>query len=336
MATSLSSWARTIRRTIDAAGCDGECLMREAGMDPRVLEDPHGRYPLEQTTRLWRLAVDATGDPCLGLRVASGVTHTTFHALSYSLLASATLKEAFGRIARYFRIASDAADTHFEAHGDEYHVLIRMRPGGPQPAPEAIDAFLSVYVRMCRSVLGRDYAPRRIEMRRSRPAGGECFERILRAPIVFGAPENRLVFDRESFERRLDSANPELARHNDAIVVRHLARIDRDHIGARVEAAFIERLPQGEPSQEDIAQQLAMSPRSLQRRLADEGCSYKALLDRTRRELALSYLRDARHSVCEITYLLGFSDTSSFTRAFRRWTGRTPTAWRTAQPESSA
>lgn len=331
MATSLSSWARTIRRTIEAAGVDGEALMREAGMDPRLLDDPSGRYPLEQTTRLWRLAVEATGDPCLGLRVASSVTHTTFHALSYSLLASTTLKEAFERIARYFRIASDAADTSFELHGEDYHVLIRTPAGAAQPAAEAIDAFLSVYVRMCRSMLGRDYAPRRIEMQRNRPDRGECFEQVLRAPIVFGATENRLVFDRESFERRLDNANPELARHNDAIVVQHLARLDRDNIRARVEAALIERLPHGEPSQEQIAQQLALSPRSLQRRLAEADCSYKGLLDHTRRELALSYLRDARHSVCEITYLLGFSDTSSFTRAFRRWTGSTPSGWRAAQ-----
>ena len=96
----------------------------------------------------------------------------------------------------------------------------------------------------------------------------------------------------------------------------------------RVEAALVDQLPHGEPSQKSVAEALHLSARSLQRRLAEAGSSYTEVRDNARRELALRYLRDGGHSVSEITYLLGFSDSSSFSRAFRRWTGVSPSAYR--------
>lgn len=326
-ATALTSWARAIKRALEAAGCDAAALFREAGLDPRALDDPTARYPIENTTRLWRLAVAATGDSAFGLKVASSVTQTTFHALGYTLIASATLKEAFERVVRYFRIVTDAGELELRREGDAYHFLLKP-PAGLQPADEAIDAFVSVFVRLCRAQAGRDFAPLRIDFRRPRPADVAAFERVLRAPLAFGAPVTRIVFAREPFERPLEGANPELARHNDAIVLRHLARLGKQNIRARVESALIERLSHGEPSQAEIARALHLSTRSLQRRLTEAGTSYKALLDETRRSLATSYLADPHYSVSEVTYLLGFSDTSSFSRAFRRWTGKAPSAHR--------
>lgn len=328
-ATALSSWTKAILKTLDGAGVDGAALLRKAGLDPAVLDDPNGRYPVEQTTRLWRLAVRETGDPCIGLRVASQVTQATFHALGYTLAASATLKDAFERIQRYFRIVSDAAELELRQAGPECHFLIHAPAAGPQPAPEAIDAFMSVFVRMCRGLSGdRALSPLRIELRRPAPPDPACFEQVLRAPLAFGAANNRLVYATAALERRLESANPELASHHDDIARKYLARFAKDNIVARVESALIDRLPHGEPSQQDIAMALHLSARSLQRKLAAQGTSYKALLLATRRDLALSYLKDRAYTVSEVTYLLGFSDTSSFTRAFKRWTGQPPSGLR--------
>lgn len=326
-ATALASWARAIRRALDAAGCDSTALFREAGLDERLLDDPTARYPVDRTTRLWRLAVAATGDAAFGLKVASAVTQTTFHALGYTLVASATLQEAFERVVRYFRIVTDAGELQLQRQGREYHFEM-YPPAGLQPADEATDAFVSVFVRMCRALAGRDFAPLRIELRRASPPDRAAFERILRAPLVFGAPATRIVFAAEDFERPLEGSNPELARHNDAIVLKHLARLDQGDLRARVAAALIERLPHGEPSQQEIGAALHLSTRSLQRRLAADGVSYQDVLEDTRRTLATSYLADPEYSVSEVTYLLGFSDTSSFSRAFRRWTGQSPSAFR--------
>jgi AraC-like DNA-binding protein len=324
-ATVLTSWSRALRRALDRAGCNSAALFAQVGLDMAALDDPNARYPLESTTRLWRLAVQATGDPCLGLAVASQVTQTTFHALGYSLSASSTLAEAFERIVRYFRLVTDAAELELRLDGERYRFVIRPVTA-PRPADEAIDAFASLFVRMCRSVLGREFSPLRVRLQRAAPAT-DCFDRVFRAPLEFGCAENELWFAREPFERRLEGANPELARHNDEIALRYLARFDHDNLGARSRAALIERLPLGEPSAERLAEALHLSLRSLQRRLAEEGTSYEKLLTATRRELALSYLAGRRHNISEIAYLLGFSDTSSFTRAFKRWTGQPPSQY---------
>jgi AraC-like DNA-binding protein len=181
---------------------------------------------------------------------------------------------------------------------------------------------------MCRSLIGHDYSPLRIEFRRSRPSEIGDFESLLRAPLHFGAAQTRLVFDCESIERPLDGGNPELARHHDAIALEYLSRIERDNIQWRVREVLTQRLAHGEPSQEDVALILNVSARTLQRRLGDCGVTYKEILDETRRVLALAYLSAPRHTVSEVTYLLGFSAGSSFTRAFRRWTGQSPSDWR--------
>jgi hypothetical protein len=98
-ATSLTSWARAIRKALDQAGCDSQALFLAAGLDPAALEDPNARYPLDRTTALWRLAVTATGDEAFGLSVARHAHFTHFHALGYSLMASTSLREVFERCA---------------------------------------------------------------------------------------------------------------------------------------------------------------------------------------------------------------------------------------------
>jgi AraC-like DNA-binding protein len=149
------------------------------------------------------------------------------------------LKDAFERLQRYCHVASDAVEYEFRKCGSDYHFVIEPAAGVPF---ESIDALVGAQLRMCRSLIGRDFSPRHIELRRPRPAVIDDFERMFRAPLLFGAAQNRLVFD-----------------------------------GARIESPL-----DGAP----------------------------------------------HHSVSEIPYLLGFSSGSSFTGAFRRWTGRSPSNWR--------
>jgi AraC-like DNA-binding protein len=323
--TTLGTWVKAICRAMEAAGCDSSALLAEAGFDLKALDGPTVRCPLTQTARLWGLAVAATGDPAFGIKVASHIKQTTFHALSYGLSASSTLKEAFERVQRYCHVASDAIEYEFFRRGSEYHFVIE--PAGPV-ADESVDALVAAHLRMCRSLIGHDYSPLRIEFRRARPARIEDFERLLRAPLLFDAAQTRLVFDSAAIERPLDGGNPELARHNDAIALQYLSQIERDNLQGRVRDVLTQRLARGEPSQEEVAELLNMSARTLQRKLGDGGTTYKEILDETRRVLALAYLSAPRHSVSDVTYLLGFSAGSSFTRAFRRWTGQSPSDWR--------
>ncbi len=322
-ATSLTSWARAIKAALDARDQDGAALFAEAGLDLQALGDPNARYPVAATTRLWELAVQATGDPGFGLSVAGHVNQTTFHALGYSLLASPTLRDAFERLVRYFRIVTDAADLRFTQAGTLYKFELVPLPG-PQPAAEALDAFMTVIIRLCRLLSGPEFRAQKVCFRRPPPADTGPYEKIFKAPIGFAASETALYFSSQSLNRPLPTGNADLARHNDEILARYVAALDRENLANRVHAVLVEQLPHGEPAQEKIAAALHMSLRNLQRKLGAQGTSYRSILNQARRDLALSYLASQRYSISEIAYLLGFSDTSSFTRSFKRWTGMTP------------
>ncbi len=327
-ATTLSSWIKTVKLALDEAGCDSDALFAEAGLDPAALSDPNARYPQAASNRLWQLAEQASGDPAFGLEVGRRIRQTTFHALGYSLLASATLKEVFERLVRYFHIVSDAAELEFVADGSDYRFLMHPPERGTRPTDVALDAMMSVIIRLCRALYGPDFRALSVSLMRPEPADREPFDKVFKAPLVFGAAENAIALPGAMLERTLDSANPELARINDEIVARYLAHFHQNNAVNRVHGLLVELLPLGEPSQEKVAAAMNMSLRNLQRKLSAEGSSYKAVLNDTRRELALSYIRDSRYSISEIAYLLGFADTSSFTRAFRRWTGESPRAYR--------
>lgn len=328
-ASALTSWARAIRRTLDEGGQDSAALFAAAGLDPAALDDPNARYPVSRTTRLWRLAVEASGDDAFGLGVARNVGITTFHALGYALSASATLHEVFERMVRYFDVITDVAKLALDPVDDGYRLTIRIAAPGDELAPEAIDAFSALIVRMCRGRLGRrDFSPRLLRLRRPTPQNRAAFERLFRAPIQFSADENAVYLDGHLLDMPLEGANPELARHNDEIVQRYLARLRQDDVVTRVRTALIELLPSGEPGATAVAERLHLSQRSLQRRLAEAGQSFNAVLIDTRHQLAQSYLRDPNLSIGEIAYMLGFGDMSSFTRAFRRWAGCSPSDFR--------
>jgi AraC-like DNA-binding protein len=325
--TSLSSWGLAIAKALEARGCNPAAVFANAGLDFSILEDPEARLPVRSPSRLWPLAVQATGDPCFGLEVARHTLPTTFHALGFSLAASATLQEAFERIVRYYRLVSDAIAIHFEPCADGYRASVSSdRRAGL--APESIDAVLALGVRLCRSLTSREFSPVRVEMRRRAPPDPSAFFRCFRAPITFAAEHDAIVLDKSVCEQRLQGANPALARANDLIAADAIERWYGSRLSDRVRLMLIDRLPNGIPSQVDFARTLGTSARAMQRSLALENTTYVRVVDDTRRELATDYLGDRRYSMTDITYLLGFSGAASFSRAFRRWTGQSPSAFR--------
>jgi AraC-like DNA-binding protein len=327
--TALGSWGLAIVAALRSRGVDAEALLARVGLSTDALADPGRRHPLEVTTRLWRLAIEATGDPAFGIEVARHTGYQTFHALGFSVATSATLREALERIARYFAIVSDAADVRLDPDGARLRLSVHLRPSA-DPADEAVDAFVAATVRLCRTLCGRDFNPQSVELRRRAPADPAPFLRYFRVAPVFGAPLDALTFDRRAAEGRLPTANPELARANDAVAADYLARLRDARLTPRARRVLEEQLPLGEPDPADVARRLGVSLRSLQRKLAEEGTSFQALLDDTRATLARSYLDEGRYSVSEITFLLGFGGMSSFSRAFKRWTGVSPSAYRQA------
>ncbi|NNF96819.1 MAG: helix-turn-helix transcriptional regulator, partial [Halobacteria archaeon] len=135
-------------------------------------------------------------------------------------------------------------------------------------------------------------------------------------------------FNKADVNKYLPTSNAEMARANEKVIVDYLARLDKNNITAQVKAKLLDLLPSGNFTEETIIQSLHISQRTLQRKFKDEGTTYKQLLDESRSELAKEYVNDTSLSFSEITYLLGFSEQSNFTRAFKRWQGQSPSAYR--------
>jgi AraC-like DNA-binding protein len=322
--STIGSLSGMIIRALDARGVDGRQVARAAGIDPDRAQAPDARVLRAAHTRLWHLAVEATGDPCFGLDAARFATQTTFHGLGYAVLASATLREAFERIIRYRRLIGDIVELSLQDVGERTRFVIDVStpPGVPY---EAIDAFTAICVRQVRLLRGvRNFNPLAVMLERPEPFPSEPFRQVFRAPVAFSQPQNVLEYSRRALDEPLPAANAELARTNDQVVVAYLARLEQAHVSSRVQAALVQALPDGRPSKLAIARQLGISPRNLQRHLSEEGTSYKVLLDDARIALACNYVREGRLNVTEIAFVLGFAETSTFSRAFKRWTGRSP------------
>lgn len=326
--STLASWSATIARALDARGLDGAAIAARAGIAPAALTDSDARVPRANLTRLWQLAVEESADPAFGLDAARHTLQTTFHALGYAVLASGTLREAIERMVRYRRLIGDFIEFRLEDHGERSRFVIDVSAGRGAVPAEAVDAIVAVLVRQTRLLHGgRDVCPLAVSLERPLPEDTSPYERALRAPVSFGQTANFLEYAREDLDRRLPAANAELARQNDEVVVRYLARLERGSVLGRTRQALLESLPSGAPTKPDIARRLGMSPRTLQRLLAAEDASFKDLLAESRLTLAKSYLEEGRLPVTEIAFVLGFADTSAFSRAFRRWTGVAPSDW---------
>jgi AraC-like DNA-binding protein len=332
-ATVLLSQGVNVVRALEARGIDANALLRRAGCDPALFQVPETRVPNRVVQRVFELAEEATGDPCFGLDVGKQVRGVALHAVGYAWLASATLGEAMARLARYTRVLSDTwrAEVRDEPRGVRFQLMSAfvqdMKP------PSRHDAILSGIVKLCRITYGDSFVPLEVAVKRERLADTRRFEEWFRAPIAWGAPQPGLLCRREDLVRPLVTTNPDIVLSSDKLVTDYLARLDRDDVVARVKRELLNGFPAGTPTQAAIARALGMSTRTLHRRLYEEGTSFVDLLDETRRELAAGYIRRSDYSVGEVAYLLGFAETSSFNRAFRRWTGMSPSEYRRAGGE---
>jgi len=327
--STLARIAALMCQTLRQYGIDGKALLVESGLDPKPLADPDARYPEVKMQRFWRLAVATTGDECFGLRMAEGLQPSALHGLGFSWLASHTLRDAFERVVRYARIVSTAIDVHIEEQAGSVRVASAEWTLPEPEVPASVDSEPAGFLQMCRITAGTDIVRLRVLLARPEPpACSERFYRFFGAPVEFGAQRTALFFEKELLEQPLPYANPELTRINDQTVIDYLARFDRNNIAMRVRAEIIEQLPSGPPSQEKVASSVHMSLRNLQRRLQEEETTYKGLLDSVRQDLAMQYLETSHRSIGEIGYLLGFSEPGNFARAFKRWVGMTPQAYR--------
>lgn len=313
------------------AGLERDELLSLAGVRAEGLEGQDARVPRVAQHKLWDEFARRSGDECVGLRVAERARRPgAFGVLDYLVRSSADLGQALDQLARFLPLLF-VGDEVVDERG-EHDVLFGYRRGAYRftPSRHAGECNVAAFLYVSRQLLGTEWAPLEVFFEHGAPLDVREHRRVFRAPLHFGAALNGLRFERALLERPAVQPDPGLSAVLGHLAERLLLEIAHEPpFSGQVRRFLLEACRAGaDPSLEAVARALRLTPRSLQRKLAAEGSSHREQLDQVRRALALAYLRDEGRSVTEVAELLGFSDPSTFHRAFRRWTGHAPHEYR--------
>ncbi|HEY6106565.1 MAG TPA: AraC family transcriptional regulator ligand-binding domain-containing protein [Anaeromyxobacteraceae bacterium] len=326
--------SRALLESCRRLGLDAEALLRRAGVDAARLADPDARLPAEQADALWREAFAAAGDPCLALHAAEATPFGAFPALDYLAASSATLGEGLSRVAAYFPLVDSRGRIDVRPAAGAVALVFRGA-GGRDIPPPAQEYTLAVICGRARQVASAPWKPAEVRFTFPCPERAEEHARLFGVEPRFEAREAALVLPRAAWDLPTRSPDPGLSSLLEDHARRLAGAAAAEDLPGEVRAAVAADLPGREPSLAAVARRLGRSRRSLQRRLEECGTSFAKLVAAARRERAEAFLaRDV--SVAEVSWLVGFSEQSAFTRAFRRWTGRSPTQFRRGAATAAA
>lgn len=326
--TTIVSIASVLGKVLDHHGLDKYAIARQVGINVDIAYKPNERIETSKLQKVWQIAVDESGDQCIGLTYAKLLQPASLCGLGLSWITSDTLKDSINRLIRFQRAISTATEFSLNELDDCYQVIFRSNL--KEPVDVSYDAAIAALFQMCKITYGPELKAEKVSISHSKPDCAEQFNDFFGVSVEFNAKESQIFFNKQTFETKLTSSNPDLARMNDQIVIKYLNSFDKTNISMRVREHIIEQLTNGIPQQDQIAISLNLSLRSLQRKLSDEGTSYKEILDDTRLQLSKQYLMGSNRPIIEIGFLLGFSEPGNFARAFRRWTGASPHEYRSA------
>ena len=318
-ASSISSFWRQL----EDSGVDPVPLFRKHGIESSTVFDQGSRVSYLKLDRVMAEAVEQSGDPFFSLKEAEYLLPSHIGPLGFAWLASTSLRSAFQRVQRYIKVLHE--NMQVTLRDSEDALVVSFYLDAPSVNQYHRDVgYLAIMTRMCRFNYGDQWNPSRVTVAHPTPPDQSYFYSLFRCPVDFEAEENSLHIDLRHADKQLDGSNKQLAQVHDHIVVRYLAHLSRKDIVNRVKVAILDGLGEGAATEAFIAQAMNTSIRNLNRKLSKEGTSFKSLLMEIRRELAEQYISDSTLTLTEISFLLGFSEVSSFSRAYRRWEGLSP------------
>lgn len=206
--------ARLLAETLKHYKVDAATIFKQA--DIPIPDETTERVSSIALQKVWRLAVEVTGDDAFGLTFPSLVHPAAFNGLGFAWLASNTLRDSLERLVRYHRLIASHGDIVLEEHKNEIRLWYKI-PAGGQPAASTLDGAPGVFVRLCQMTKSDDFSPSRVEFRHDTPKNLQAFDNFFKCPVKFNQEENIICFDTESLSEPLPMANPELARMSDNI-----------------------------------------------------------------------------------------------------------------------
>lgn len=304
-----------------------ESIEQILAMDVEALRDPDCRVPVAAHNTLWHFAVEQTGDPALGLRLGEIVDPDRMGLMSHIIFNSDTVAEALHQYVRLQRLVNEAVHLYQTREGDEVRVVWQVSDPDLYCAAD-MDRTLSAALTRARHFIHPQLAINYLTLAHEEPEYRAHYERIFQCPLYFGTGETSLAFPARYLEKPLPHRNPYVYSALQTHVNRLLRQLrSRRNTADRVRRIISRQLPRT-PDVDRVAAALNMSRQTLYRKLKKEGESFQHLAESVRRERALRYVAEGEYGLTEVAFLLGFSELSAFSRAFKRWTGETPGHYR--------
>jgi AraC-like DNA-binding protein len=325
--------ANWLPKKLEEMGVPPAAILRHAGLSMGFFHQEKMLVDTEEFFALWRSISEVSRDPLIGLKLGTEDRIERYDPISIAVLHSRSLRDAVERMSRYKQLTCPEK-IQVNEQRQESTVQFKWVLAKESEPSVLIDLCFARVVAIGRRGTGIGLRPIRIELERS-SANADKYEKHFGCPVKFKAKHNRLIFKREDFDRPFVTHDPELL----GILLPHLDAELRDQlskqtIGEQVKG-ILKRLVAGQrPAIEDLARELNMSARTLQRRLSNDGVTFQQLLEQARRELAHHYLLHSSLGLTEAAYLLGFENSNSFFRAFHSWEGVSPARWRAVHATS--
>jgi AraC-like DNA-binding protein len=327
---SLTHFAPTtslLWKYLESIDINPEPLYKKAGIKPELLLNPNARININQVDALWEQAAEIIEDPCFAIDMAEFWHPSHMGALGYAWLASSTLRQGFNRAVRYIHVVTedlnlDVADTPvgFKISIDLEDSIFTL--------PQHHDLVLSIIMHMCRFNFGEELIPTEVKLAHPEPACSKKITDYFRTGVQFDAEQTSLAVARAEVDRVLPSGNKQIALMHDEMLMRYLVEIKKGDIVQQVQSIILENLPDGQVTDRLVASELNLSERSMQRRLKEHKTTFRFLLDGVREMVAKQYIENPMNRMSDIAFLLGFSEQSAFSRAFKKWTGKSPVEYR--------
>jgi AraC-like DNA-binding protein len=310
-------------------GAARDALCTLAGLAPGQTIALDARVPIAVYYELWARAARAVDDPGLPIEAALSGRIEDFEVFGFAVMTSGLGREALLRTIRYVRLITDSG--HWELAERRGEARMRWCREGERSLGHRLanEAAIAELVHGMRQVLSDGFNPTRVTFRHRAPRSLAAHERFFRCPLVFEGNDDAFSFPSSVLSRVPHAANPRLNAYLEMQADRILGALpDEPDLLARAERAIASSLASGTPPASSISKSLGVSDRTLRRQLEERGTSFRALVSAVRRKRAEELLRAGRHSVGEIAFLLGFAGIDVFSRAFRRWSGSSPTEFR--------
>ena len=286
-----------------------------------------GRYPAEAYCQLLLRAAERLNDPLLGLHLGQSIQPAHLGALGYVLLACENLGAALLRIQRYHRLLHDINPIQHHVEGDS--MVLQWGVARGKPGALFDETGITAIVQFARSLCGRRLPVRGVDFVNPPPRQTQPFVDHFGCPVRWGQPVTRLVIPLQSLQTPLHQPDPVLLGLMEEQVEAALAHLPDSGDLIELTRRVVRQLARhGVPELEQVAAELRLSPRVFYRRLAERGQQFRQLRDQALRELAELHLADARLTLADVSELLGYTEQSAFSRAFKRWSGQSPMSWR--------